>query len=157
MTNREWIESATDEQLAWVLLSGILRAPREIHYPPCTDGNKCKNYKNCVECITKWLKAEKDGLNPKFKVGDTVWNIGHVGMRSHVEKYGLKPYAPMPLVVKRIKFNKHSVGYDLKPIFTDNPRGYSTRWYCNEKDLYATKEECQQVIEELEKKYYADH
>lgn len=61
MTNREWIESATDEQLAWVLKDGILHNHLEIHYPPCTDENKCKQYKNCIECITKWIKAEKNG------------------------------------------------------------------------------------------------
>ena len=54
MTNREWIESLTDQQLA-AFLSEIIDCLR------CPANEDCNKYTKCETAIEEWLRRETQG------------------------------------------------------------------------------------------------
>ena len=56
MTNRDYLRSLSDEKLA-----ELLNEFRVFAFMVCEDGN-------CRECITNWLKAERE---PKKEIDET--------------------------------------------------------------------------------------
>ena len=137
MTGREYLMSLTDIELAKVIKHG----GENIEDLCQRDYEKCKQYKNCYDCITTWLKSERGGLCPKYKVGDIVYAIGFITE--------IDGYLPIPCKIVKVNINKYSISY--KTIKNSGWFGFRCGLTNKESDLFLTEKECMDSI--IERKW----
>ncbi len=135
MTGREYLMTLTDNELAWV----IKRGGENIDDLCMVGYKRCQEYKNCIACITTWLKSERGGLVPKYKVGDTVYAIGRMS-------YSYLGYLPVPCKITKVNINKYSISYKLIQIGEIHTIIGAIHKECY---VFPTENDCKQGISEL--------